>query len=85
MVLDDPFSALDGNTEDAVVDNLLGSNGWFKRRNTAVFLVTNSGKLRHLPVNTFFRTKCFNSAAFPRRRRNSGSRKGSHYISGLVG
>lgn len=44
MVLDDPFSALDGNTENAVVDSLLGPNGWFKKRNTAVFLVTNSGK-----------------------------------------
>lgn len=47
MVLDDPFSALDGNTENAVVENLLGPNGWFKKRNTAVFLVTNSGKLQH--------------------------------------
>lgn len=27
-----------------VVDNLLGPNGWFKKNNTAVFLVTNSGK-----------------------------------------
>jgi hypothetical protein len=43
VVLDDPFSALDGNTENMVVDNLLGPNGWFKKNNTAVFLVTNSG------------------------------------------
>ncbi|KAH6606099.1 MRP-type ABC transporter [Trichoderma cornu-damae] len=47
-VLDDPFSALDGNTENAVVDNLLGPNGWFKKRNTAVFLVTNSAQHFHL-------------------------------------
>lgn len=51
VVLDDPFSALDGNTENAVVDNLLGLNGWFKKRNTTVFLVTNSGKPKHLSVH----------------------------------
>ena len=30
-VLDDPFSALDGNTENTVVDNLLGPEGWFNK------------------------------------------------------
>ncbi|KAL7797360.1 ABC transporter type 1, transmembrane domain-containing protein [Trichoderma ceciliae] len=48
VVLDDPFSALDGNTENTVVDNLLGPNGWFKKRNTAVFLVTNSAQHFHV-------------------------------------
>ncbi|KAL7898266.1 multidrug resistance-associated protein [Trichoderma sp. SZMC 28014] len=48
VVLDDPFSALDGNTENAVVENLLGPNGWFKKRNTTVFLVTNSAQHFHL-------------------------------------
>ncbi|RFU73105.1 abc transporter [Trichoderma arundinaceum] len=48
VVLDDPFSALDGNTENTVVDNLLGPNGWFKKRNTAVFLVTNSTQHFHV-------------------------------------
>lgn len=55
VVLDDPFSALDGNTENAVVDNLLGPNGWFKKRNTTVFLVTNSGKPQHPYVYTAFK------------------------------
>ncbi|KAK4073997.1 hypothetical protein Trihar35433_3471 [Trichoderma harzianum] len=50
VVLDDPFSALDGNTENMVVDNLLGPNGWFKKNNTAVFLVTNSGKFLHFHI-----------------------------------
>jgi len=84
VVLDDPFSALDGNTENAVVDNLLGPNGWFKKKNTTVFLVTNSGNYSY-PQVTQRSTKDFNSATFPHCRRNSGSRKGSHYISGLVG
>ncbi|KAL7951361.1 P-loop containing nucleoside triphosphate hydrolase protein [Trichoderma barbatum] len=48
VVLDDPFSALDGNTENTVVDNLLGPNGWFKRNNTAVLLVTNSAQHFHV-------------------------------------
>ncbi|KAK6448017.1 hypothetical protein FP744_10004267 [Trichoderma asperellum] len=48
VVLDDPFSALDGNTENAVVDNLLGPNGWFKKKNTTVFLVTNSAQHFHI-------------------------------------
>ncbi|KAL5094611.1 hypothetical protein Trisim1_005344 [Trichoderma cf. simile WF8] len=48
VVLDDPFSALDGNTENMVVDNLLGPNGWFKKNNTAVFLVTNSAQHFHV-------------------------------------
>ncbi|KAL7932586.1 P-loop containing nucleoside triphosphate hydrolase protein [Trichoderma chlorosporum] len=48
VVLDDPFSALDGNTENTVVENLLGPNGWFKKNNTAVFLVTNSAQHFHV-------------------------------------
>ncbi|KAK4069703.1 uncharacterized protein Triagg1_6833 [Trichoderma aggressivum f. europaeum] len=48
VVLDDPFSALDGNTENMVVDNLLGPDGWFKKNNTAVFLVTNSAQHFHV-------------------------------------
>ncbi|KAK5995410.1 ABC multidrug transporter B [Cladobotryum mycophilum] len=48
VVLDDPFSALDGNTENAIVENLLGPNGWFRSRGTTVFLVTNSTQHFHI-------------------------------------
>ncbi|QLI66506.1 ABC multidrug transporter B [Metarhizium brunneum] len=39
-VLDDPFSALDGVTENKVVDNLLGKNGWFRRAKVTAFIIT---------------------------------------------
>ncbi|KAG4437815.1 hypothetical protein IFR05_006702 [Cadophora sp. M221] len=42
IVLDDPFSALDGKTEKHVVGNLLGPQGILKKMGATVFLVTNS-------------------------------------------
>lgn len=42
-VLDDPFSALDGATENKVVENLLGRNGWFRKAKVTAFIVTNAG------------------------------------------
>ncbi|KAK0733418.1 P-loop containing nucleoside triphosphate hydrolase protein [Lasiosphaeria miniovina] len=41
-ILDDPFSALDGNTEELIVKNLLGLGGLFRRLGTTVFWITNS-------------------------------------------
>ncbi|KAH7400242.1 P-loop containing nucleoside triphosphate hydrolase protein [Cadophora sp. MPI-SDFR-AT-0126] len=48
VVLDDPFSALDGKTESHVVECLLGSQGIFKKLGTTVFLITNSAQYFHL-------------------------------------
>lgn len=44
LVLDDPFSALDGATEAAVVERVLGADGIFRQRlkDAAVFLVSSS-------------------------------------------
>ncbi|OAQ71684.1 ABC multidrug transporter [Purpureocillium lilacinum] len=44
VVLDDPFSGLDGSTENTVVDNLLGPKGWFRRFGTTVFVIGHSGR-----------------------------------------
>lgn len=44
VVLDDPFSGLDGRTENAVVDSLLGPKGWFRRFGITVFAIGHSGK-----------------------------------------
>lgn len=66
VVLDDPFSALDGNTENTVVDNLLGPNGWFKEKKTAVFLVTNSGQFSSIHLNVDRVLTDLNSSAFSR-------------------
>jgi ABC-type multidrug transport system ATPase subunit len=45
VILDDSFSALDGKTENRIVENLLGPEGHFRKMGTTVFLITNSGKL----------------------------------------
>ncbi|KAF4811049.1 ABC transporter atnG [Colletotrichum siamense] len=42
MLLDDSFSALDGKTERQIVDNLIGSEGYFKKAGVAAFIITNS-------------------------------------------
>ncbi|KAH0490116.1 hypothetical protein TgHK011_001599 [Trichoderma gracile] len=42
VILDDSFSALDGKTENRIVENLLGPNGHFRKMSTTVFLITNS-------------------------------------------
>ena len=47
LVLDDPFSALDGGTEKHIVQNLLGQEGILRRMKTTVFLITNAGKPCH--------------------------------------
>ncbi|KAH9209825.1 P-loop containing nucleoside triphosphate hydrolase protein [Leptodontidium sp. 2 PMI_412] len=48
VVLDDPFSALDGKTEGHVVESLLGPQGILKKMGTTVFMVTNSSQYFHL-------------------------------------
>ncbi|GKT70576.1 ATP-binding cassette containing protein [Colletotrichum tofieldiae] len=47
VLLDDSFSALDGKTENRIVDNLLGEGGYFRKMGTTVFLVTNSATHFH--------------------------------------
>ncbi|KAK3394647.1 ABC transporter type 1, transmembrane domain-containing protein [Podospora didyma] len=42
VVLDDPFSSLDGRTEEQIVQNLFGPEGLFRTLNTTVFWITNS-------------------------------------------
>ncbi|KAK3388850.1 ABC transporter type 1, transmembrane domain-containing protein [Sordaria brevicollis] len=44
VVLDDPFSALDGRTRDQVAQNLLGPEGLVRKLNAAVFWITSSTK-----------------------------------------
>ena len=53
VLLDDSFSALDGKTENCIVNNLLGPGGLFRQMRTTVFLITNSGmsKLSSQQVN----------------------------------
>lgn len=43
LILDDPFSALDGKTENKIVENLLGLKGLFRRLRTTIFMITHSG------------------------------------------
>ena len=49
MLLDDCFSALDGKTESRIVENLLGSEGLFRKTGTTVFLITSSGMSQTAP------------------------------------
>ncbi|KAK2778498.1 ATP-binding cassette [Colletotrichum kahawae] len=42
MLLDDSFSALDGQTERRIVDNLIGSKGYLKKAGITAFIITNS-------------------------------------------
>ncbi|EAA35437.2 hypothetical protein NCU02051 [Neurospora crassa OR74A] len=51
VVLDDPFSALDGKTRDQVAQNLLGPKGLFRQLNAAVFWITSSTKNVNLSDN----------------------------------
>lgn len=44
VILDDPFSALDGRTEEQVIENLFGSQGLFRTRKTTVLWITNGGR-----------------------------------------
>lgn len=45
VILDDSLSALDQNTRDLIIGNLLGPSGLFRRRNTTVLWITSDGKL----------------------------------------
>lgn len=45
VLLDDPFSALDGETETKIFANLFGPEGLFRKLKAAVVLVTNSSML----------------------------------------
>jgi ATP-binding cassette subfamily C (CFTR/MRP) protein 1 len=43
LVLDDPFSALDRDTETQIIRNLFGPEGLCRLLNQTVFLTTSSG------------------------------------------
>ncbi|EGX88465.1 ATP-binding cassette transporter, putative [Cordyceps militaris CM01] len=45
VILDDPLSSLDGHTEDQVVRNLFGKNGFFRRSKATVLWITNDHKI----------------------------------------
>lgn len=47
VLLDDTFSALDGETEDRVFDNLLGPSGLLKRLRATIVLVSNNSECRN--------------------------------------
>ena len=49
VLLDDCFSALDGETERQVFANLLGPEGLFRKQGTTVVLVGNSSESSHHP------------------------------------
>lgn len=48
LLLDDTFSGLDGETEQAVFDNLFGPTGLIRGLKTTVILVSNSCKFSRL-------------------------------------
>ncbi|KAJ5689613.1 hypothetical protein N7462_004005 [Penicillium macrosclerotiorum] len=48
MVLDDPFSALDGAVEDHIVNALLGPEGILRKLKSTIFLITHS--TQHYPL-----------------------------------
>jgi ABC-type nitrate/sulfonate/bicarbonate transport system ATPase subunit len=56
-LLDDVFSALDGETETRAFRNLFGPTGLFRQLNTAVVLVTNSSKFPVLCINETTKAK----------------------------
>ncbi|GKZ22049.1 hypothetical protein AbraCBS73388_007986 [Aspergillus brasiliensis] len=45
VILDDPFSALDGTVAEHIADKLLGPKGLLKRMDAGVFLISNSASL----------------------------------------
>lgn len=45
VLLDDVLSALDGKTEELVVDRLLGPHGLFRELKSTVILITHASKL----------------------------------------
>ncbi|KAE8142964.1 P-loop containing nucleoside triphosphate hydrolase protein [Aspergillus pseudotamarii] len=44
VILDDIFRALDGKTEEAIVHNLLGPDGIFRKHGTTAIVITNSAQ-----------------------------------------
>lgn len=44
VVLDDPFSGLDGDTEDQVVSNLFSAQGLFKGKEKTVIILSNASE-----------------------------------------
>ncbi|KAI1763558.1 putative ABC transporter [Hypoxylon sp. FL1150] len=48
LLLDDVFSSLDGNTEQTIIENLLGTSGLFRQLQTTVVVVSNSAQYYHL-------------------------------------
>jgi ATP-binding cassette subfamily C (CFTR/MRP) protein 1 len=50
IILDDPFSALDGKTERQIVENLVGDDSIFRKRNSTVLWITNNGKFVNLLI-----------------------------------
>ncbi|KJZ76224.1 hypothetical protein HIM_04306 [Hirsutella minnesotensis 3608] len=47
VILDDPFTAIDGTTESQVVENILGHNGWLRMSKTTVLLISNAAQHFH--------------------------------------
>ncbi|CCC09186.1 hypothetical protein SMACR_04945 [Sordaria macrospora] len=66
VVLDDPFSALDGKTGDQVAQNLLGPKGVFRQLNAAVFWITSSRYyfFNAGPLNILLMVTCTASYSF---------------------
>ncbi|ODA84214.1 hypothetical protein RJ55_02732 [Drechmeria coniospora] len=58
VILDDPFSASDGQTEDQVIQNLLGPEGIFRTRKTTVLWITNATHYFGLPDSVVVLEKC---------------------------
>ncbi|KAI1078186.1 ABC transporter [Whalleya microplaca] len=48
LLLDDTFSALDGKTENQIVEDLLGPKGLLRERGTTVLMMSNSTQFFHL-------------------------------------
>ncbi|KAI0889767.1 ABC transporter [Annulohypoxylon maeteangense] len=48
LILDDPFSALDGRTESQIVENLFGNEGLFRKLGTTVLFISNSAQYFYL-------------------------------------
>ena len=51
LLLDDVLGGLDASTEEAVVDNVFGNDGFLRRNNMAAILVSHSSKLGNFHIN----------------------------------
>ena len=61
IVLDEPFSALDGATEHHVVESLLGPTGVLRQNDITVILMTNNGQYATSTSRTRSDTSKFNT------------------------